>query len=254
LDDDGVKQILPELTKPHRTYGFSKDADLYADDLKTIPGGKQNYTLFYRETKNQRHEAFGEIELAVLGKHNVLNSLAAIGMSLSLGAPFTAAKTALRTFRHVKRRFDERFYSEERGLRVVDDYGHHPTEIRAVLATAKQTGHSRVVTLFQPHRYSRTQLCWNEFLTCFKDSDVLLMLPIYAASEDPLPGITSAKLIEALRAEKGQTLQIIEVHSLDEARDWVVKHHQDGDLILTLGAGSITKLGDQLAHALQDRD
>jgi UDP-N-acetylmuramate--alanine ligase len=251
LDDDGVKQILPELTKPHRTYGFSKDADLYADNIRTISQGTQIYTLFFRENKGETHEEFGEIELAVLGRHNVLNSLAAIGISLTLGAPFTAAKTALRSFRHVKRRFDERFYSAERGVRVVDDYGHHPTEVRAVLATAKQTGHSRIVTLFQPHRYTRTQLCWKDFLSCFNDTDVLIMLPIYAANEDPIIGINSSALVQAILDMNEKSIQVVEVSSLDEAREWVVMNHLDGDLILTLGAGSITKLGDQLAAALK---
>ena len=158
------------------------------ENLKVLKSGFQSYELEYKG------EILGEIELSVLGSHNVLNSMAAIGVALSLGVPFTAAKTALRSFRHVRRRFDERYYSDARRLRVVDDYGHHPTEVKAVLATAKQTGHERIVTVFQPHRYSRTQLCWNEFLSCFNETNVLLLLPIYAASEEPIEGVTSSAL------------------------------------------------------------
>ncbi len=250
LDDEGVKQILPELTKPHFTYGLNPEADLVAKNIRVVAGGNQVYELHARPAKNELHQMLGEIELSVLGQHNLLNSLGAIGVSMSIGAPFTAAKTALRQFKHVRRRFDERYFSEKTGIRVVDDYGHHPTEVKAVLSTAKQTGHSRIVTLFQPHRYSRTKLCWNEFLTCFQETDVLVLLPIYAASEDPIEGITSHALAEAIHAKSGKSLHIETVHSLDEALDWVLKHKKNNDLILTLGAGSITKLGDQLASKL----
>lgn len=157
--------------------------------------------------------------------------------------------TALRTFKHVRRRFDERYYSVESGIRVIDDYGHHPTEVKAVLATAKQTGYSRMITLFQPHRYSRTKLCWNEFLACFEGTDILVLLPIYAASEDPLEGISSHTLAQAIRL-KSQALEVIEIASLEEALNWVEKQVLPGDLILTLGAGSITKLGDLIAKQL----
>ena len=250
LEDPGVRKILPFLTKPFFTYGFTAAADLYASRVKVLKNGMQTYLLYYRMHRDSQHELQGEIELAVLGSHNVLNSLAAIGMSFSLAAPFTAAKTALRKFKHVKRRFDERYYSLETGIRVIDDYGHHPTEVRAVLATAKQTGHLRIVTLFQPHRFSRTQLCWDEFLTCFKDSDVLVLLPIYAASEEPIDGITSDKLADAIRRNCGSALRVEELPSLDAALSWMEKNVQHGDLILTLGAGSITKLGDLLAKQL----
>ncbi len=250
LEDAGVREILPHLTKPYFTYGLSIAADLYASNIKVVSQGMQSYSLHRRLHRDAPHEYLGDIELSVLGSHNVLNSLAAIGMSLTLGAPFTAAKTALRTFKHVKRRFDERYYSVETGIRVIDDYGHHPTEVRAVLATAKQTGHSRIITLFQPHRYSRTKLCWDEFLTCFKDTDLLLLLPIYAASEDPLEGITSTKLAEAIRKHAGPGLKIEEVSSLESALTWVDSNIAPGDLVLTLGAGSITKLGDLIAKQL----
>jgi len=249
-DDGGVKEILPLLTKPYFTYGFDAQNDLMAKNLVVAANGIQKYEVWKRPTKEQPHELFGEIELSVLGKHNVLNSLAAIGISLSLGAPFMAAKEALITFKHVRRRFDERYHSAENNIRVIDDYGHHPTEIKAVLSTARQTGHQRLVTIFQPHRYTRTQLCWNDFLACFQDTDVLLMLPIYAASEDPIAGVSTQALCQELRerfAKEGNRIEVIEIESLSNAETWAREHRKNGDLFLTLGAGSITKLGDSLA-------
>ena len=206
--------------------------------------------VWHRSQKNRHPEILGEINLGVLGKHNVLNALAAFGIALSLGISFHAIKEALSEFKHVKRRFDERYHSAEKNIRVIDDYGHHPTEIKAVLATAKQTGHSRIVTVFQPHRYTRTQLCWNEFMSCFQDTDVLLMMPIYAANEEPISGISSTALCKELESRKmrdGKKIQIIEVQSLQEAEKWVLAEYNPNDMILTLGAGSITKLADQLS-------
>ena len=142
-------------------------------------------------------------------------------ISRSLNASFEAAKEALSTFRHVRRRFDERFYDADKNIRVIDDYGHHPTEVRAVLSTARQTGHSRIITVFQPHRYTRTQLCWNELLTCFNDADLLLMLPIYSAGEEMIHGVSSARLVEEIRHKS--KLNVIEVNSLEDAESWVKK-------------------------------
>ena len=252
-DDSGVKTVLPELTKPFFTYGFESQNDLIAKNLKFTENGTQSFQVWHRSQKNRHPEILGEINLGVLGKHNVLNALAAFGIALSLGISFHAIKEALSEFKHVKRRFDERYHSAEKNIRVIDDYGHHPTEIKAVLATAKQTGHSRIVTVFQPHRYTRTQLCWNEFMNCFQDTDVLLMLPIYAANEEPILGISSTALCKELEAQKirdGKKIQIIEVQSLQDAEKWVLAEHKPNDMILTLGAGSITKLADQLSVKL----
>jgi len=247
-DDSGVRAILPQLTKPYFTYGINEYNDLVAKNITVHAHGMQTFEVWRRENRLGRHELLGSIELNVLGKHNVLNSLAAIGMGLSLGASFFAAREALQSFRHVRRRFDERFYNEDKNIRVIDDYGHHPTEVRAVLSTARQTGHSRIVTIFQPHRYTRTQLCWNDFLTCFNDTDVLLLLPIYSAGEDPIHGVSTSLLVKEIEARGG--LKPIEVLSLEEAEAWVKKNNAQGDLILTLGAGSITKLAGKLADGL----
>jgi len=254
IDDPGVRQVIPSLTKPYQTYGFSEDADLMVRNLSVISGGRQIFEVWFRQERSQEHECLGQITLNVLGNHNVLNAMGAIGVAMSVGAPFFAAQEALQGFKHVRRRFDERYYSEKTGIRVVDDYGHHPTEIRAVLATAKQTGPGRIVTVFQPHRYSRTQLCWDEFLTCFRETDLLLMLPIYAASEEPVEGVSTSALLRGIQKVLGSSIEIHEASSLDEAEAWVLKNRKPDDLILTLGAGSITKLGDRLASQLNEYD
>jgi len=249
-DDEGVQAVMPFITKPYFTYGFARTNDLYGTNLMVHARGVQSVEIWKRESRQDKHRFLGMIELKVLGKHNVLNAMAAIGVAMSLGASFEAVKEALQGFRHVRRRFDERFYDREKNLRVVDDYGHHPTEVRAVLSTARQTGHSRIVTVFQPHRYTRTQLCWNDFLTCFQDTDVLLLLPIYSAGEEPIDGVSSTELVAQIRAA-GSGLQAVEIHSLEEAEEWVKKNSTQGDLILTLGAGSITRLAGKLSESLQ---
>lgn len=248
-DDAGVKEVLPYFTKLYFTYGLDSSNDLIAKNIAVVSGGVQKFEVWKRPTRDSTHEFLGIIELNVLGKHNVLNSLAAIGMALSLGAHFEAAKEALRSFQHVRRRFDERFHDAAKNIRVIDDYGHHPTEVKAVLSTARQTGHSRIVTVFQPHRYTRTQLCWDEFLTCFQDTDLLLLLPIYSAGEDAIDGITSERLVTDIFKKTG--LKVLEMKTLEDAESWVKKNSTQGDLILTLGAGSITKLAGNLAAILK---
>jgi UDP-N-acetylmuramate--alanine ligase len=210
-----------------------------------VEGERQSAEVVYRG------KVLGRIELQVLGKHNLLNALGALGVALSLGVTFADAAKGLAAFRHVRRRFDQRFYDPARSIRVIDDYGHHPTEVAAVLETARSTRPTRVVTVFQPHRFSRTQLCWKEFLTCFDLTDELLLLPIYAAGEDPIAGISAAELVRQLQVRSPERAAWIrEVESLEAAAEWVQSHVQPGDLILTLGAGSVTKLAGMLAERL----
>ncbi|MBU6154078.1 MAG: UDP-N-acetylmuramate--L-alanine ligase [Bdellovibrionales bacterium] len=251
LEDPGVRSILPAVTKPYSTYGFTENADLFAKNLRTQPGGRQIFDLHYRDHPAGLHRFLGTITLKVLGRHNVLNALGAIGVSFSAGADFKAAKAALAEFQHVKRRFDERFFSERSGIRIIDDYGHHPTEIEAVLQTARQTEPGRIITVFQPHRYSRTRLCWREFLSCFSETEELILLPVYAASEEPIDGVTSEALAVAITAvASGRKPRVRVAKTLEEAALLVTKDVQSRDLILTLGAGSITKLPELLIPLL----
>ena len=245
-DDQGVRDILPFLTKPHITYGFDTMNDIMGGEVTVLPDGRQKFDVWARPKNRAPHDLLGSVELSVLGKHNVLNSLGAAGLALGMGVPFSAIQEGLKHFKHVRRRFDERFFSHERNLRVIDDYGHHPTEVRAVLATARQTGHQRIVTVFQPHRYTRTQNSWDEFLTCFQYTDILVLIPIYSAGEEPIAGVSSEALAKAL----SKNLKVVTTASLAEAETWVLENHQDGDMVLTLGAGSITKLAGTLAEKL----
>jgi UDP-N-acetylmuramate--alanine ligase len=244
-DDAGVRRIQPFLSKPVQTYGIEQPSlDLMAKNIK-IADDKQQAEVIYRG------KTLGRLQLGVLGRHNLLNALSAIGISISLGIEFAVAAEALSHFRHVRRRFDQRYLDESTGIRIIDDYGHHPTEIRAVLQTALESKPKRIVTVFQPHRFTRTQLCWNEFLSCFEGTDELVLLPIYPAGEPAIPGVTSEALAREIQESK--SIKISTVGSLDEAAHLVQKLIQPGDWVLTLGAGSVTRLAGMLADHLEKK-
>lgn len=246
-DDPGVQRILGLMSKPVMTYGISsRNADLVARDIEVTPQGQRAQVYL-------RGNLLGTLELGVLGRHNLLNALAAIGLGHSLGLSFSAAQLALKSFRHVRRRFDQRYWNEDQQIRVVDDYGHHPTEVSAVLATAHQVTAKRRVTVFQPHRYSRTQLCWDDFVRCFSQTDVLILLPIYAAGETEILGVHHHTLGEAIRKSAQAPKQVRTVESLDEAQQLVLSLVQPGDLVLTLGAGTVTQLAGRLAEQLSEK-
>jgi UDP-N-acetylmuramate--alanine ligase len=186
----------------------------------------------------------GPFELHKPGRHNVLNATAAVAIARQLEVPAEKIAEGLRNFRGVDRRFQVR--GTARGVTVVDDYGHHPTEIRATLAAARECGHTRIHVIFQPHRYTRTQDLMDEFGGAFKDADSVVVLPIYAASEEPIPGVTAERLVEKIAGPKvtyaGDFAAAVEAVK-DEARD--------GDLILTLGAGSVSQLAPQILAAIE---
>ena len=185
----------------------------------------------------------GEIELAVPGAHNVLNSLAAVAVGLELAVSFESIRQGLAAFTGVDRRFQIR--GDVGGVLVVDDYGHHPTEIRATLETLRgRAGSRRTVVLFQPHRYTRTQHLWDEFCRAFHLADVLLLVDIYPAGEEAVAGITSEALAEAI-TRRGHR-QVLYVGDLKAASDRLAREVKDGDVVLTLGAGSVWTAGDEL--------
>jgi UDP-N-acetylmuramate--alanine ligase len=190
----------------------------------------------------------GPFELHVPGVHNVLNATAAIAVATGLNITPDKIREALKQFRGVDRRFQLR--GEARGVRVIDDYGHHPTEIRATLAAARQyAGNGRVHVIFQPHRYTRTYLLMDEFATAFGDADSLFVLDIYAASEQPIAGVTGLSLAQSIVARNGQPAEF--AISFDAAMDAVVGEAKPGDIILTLGAGSVSQLGPQIVERLK---
>jgi len=190
----------------------------------------------------------GGVELAVPGAHNVLNSLAAVAVGIDLGVPFAAIQEGLASFTGVDRRFQVR--GEARGVLVVDDYGHHPTEIRATLETLRtRAGGRRTVVLFQPHRYTRTQALWDEFCRAFNHADLLLLTDVYAAGEEPIPEVSAESLARAISARGHR--QVLYAGDLKTALERLVAEVHDGDVVLTLGAGSVWTLGEELLRRRQ---
>ncbi len=243
-DDPIVKKCLPRFTKPVVTYGFSKENDYYAQNVK-VAGIGSSFELF-------RHgeELLGSIELGVPGRHNVLNSVAAAAIVLRIGEPFESIRAGLMSYAGVRRRFDIRWKNESTQQLIVDDYGHHPTEVLATLAAAKSYWPGRIVTVFQPHRYSRTLHCRDLFAGAFQDSDVVLLTDIYAAGEEPITGVSAKALAEMMQKNCAQGKQIIYVGDLEEAKKKILTDFRTGDLVLCMGAGSITRLPDQLIEHL----
>ncbi|MBU1234698.1 MAG: UDP-N-acetylmuramate--L-alanine ligase [Proteobacteria bacterium] len=243
LDDANIADILPEIRKRKITYGFNSQADLSAEQIEA-GGGRVRFTV------RHRGEVLGDVDLALAGRHNVYNSLAVICVGLELEIPFTIIREALAAFQGVQRRMQLK--GKGRGITVLDDYGHHPTEIRATLAAIKEAWpEKRLVVLFQPHRYSRTLALLKEFQTCFHQADMLIMTEIYAASEQPLAGISGEILLEEVRKHgQRQTRFIPQVEDLAKE---LLPELEEGDLVLTLGAGNIVLAGEELMGMLEEK-
>jgi UDP-N-acetylmuramate--alanine ligase len=243
LDQPNVQLLIPRVEKRIITYGLESAADLTAHRL-TLSGLTARFEVLHRG------QPLGECTLRVPGRHNVLNAMAAIAVGLDLEIPFVTIQRGLAEFSGVQRRFQVR--GESRGVLVVDDYGHHPAEIRATLAAAKAGFDRRVVTVFQPHRYTRTLHLRQEFLTAFNQSDTLVVMDIYPAGEAAIAGVTGQDLADAIRAHGHR-----DVVYLDSDRERILAHLEDvlrpGDLVLTLGAGDVGQLGRALLERLEGR-
>jgi UDP-N-acetylmuramate--alanine ligase len=223
-------------------YGQSDLADLRISHLYTAADSS-----VYRATWQGR--TLGEVRLAIPGEHNALNSAGALTMALVLKAPAQEAISALGTFTGVGRRFELR--GTAKGIRVIDDYAHHPTEIRATIATARlAAGDGSVIAIFQPHRYSRTLAFSQEFAEALRTADKVVLLDIYGAGEEPIPGASSAAIVAEIKAQGG--FAIFEPN-LMRAIDEASAKAQTGDIILTLGAGDVTSLGPQIISAINER-
>lgn len=241
LEDENIQSILPRIGKRFTTYGFSSQADFQAKDLKTN-GLSTIYRAFHHG------EEIGEIEIPIPGRHNVLNSLAAVAVAHELELDRAAVQAGLRDMTGVQRRFQIK--GEARGVLVLDDYGHHPTEIRAVLETlANCYPDRRRIVVFQPHRYSRTQALMDQFSRCFYHSDVLVLTEIYAASEKPLPGVSGSRLLQQIAAHGHHDLHFCE--TIDDMVDLLASMVETGDVVITLGAGNIWQTGEILLHRLE---
>jgi UDP-N-acetylmuramate--alanine ligase len=231
-DDPGVQSVLPFLTRKVVTYGFKGNHNYRTLDVRTGTSGVQ-----YKLVRNGRGE--GEISLNLSGKHNILNSLAACACGLELEVPFEKIARALKSFESVGRRFEKR--GEKNGAVWIDDYGHHPTEIRAVISALRERYADReIVVVFQPHRYSRTQILMKDFGHCFAGADRVILLPIYAAGEKPIQGVDSKKLIPAIQRSK------VQVEYRNGSGGDLTKYVSPGHVFVTLGAGDIWKLGEKI--------
>ena len=236
LDDPNIARLLPRIQRRIVTYGLSEQADLQATRLEKEGTGTR-FTVRFGERE------LGEVTLTRPGRHTVLNALAAIGVGLELDIEFPVIARALAGFQGVQRRLQVK--GEKNGILVMDDYGHHPTEIRATLDAIRDGWPDRrLVVAFQPHRYTRTEKLHTEFETAFHRADVLLLTDIYAASEEPIPGVDSETLMAAIRAHGQKNVHY--VGGVDQVPVRAAELLREGDLFLTLGAGNIVRAGEEL--------
>ncbi|MGH9839171.1 MAG: UDP-N-acetylmuramate--L-alanine ligase [Blastocatellia bacterium] len=244
LDDPNVQMIIPRISRRVITYGLRAHAEVSASD---VDASRERFGSSF--TVRHKGEALGRVKLNVPGEHNVCNALAAVAVALDLEIEFPKIAEGLEAFRGAERRFQIKAHVEEKDILVVDDYGHHPTEIRATLSAAK-TGGRRMVVLFQPHRYTRTAALHEEFARSFYDAEVVLLADIYAASEDPIEGVTSRALAE--ETERFGHRNVRYIGGVEQGRQALVEAAQPGDLVITLGAGNVWRAGEEFIEALRN--
>src|SRR5436190_15872268 len=243
LDDPHVQAVIPKVERRRVTYGLSAQADISAHEISYDQSFGSSFTVW------RGIDVLGPVSLRVPGKHNVYNSLAAIAVGLELEVPFEKIAQALNEFSGADRRFQ--FKGDEGGVTVVDDYGHHPTEIKATLSAARiGAPHRRIVVLFQPHRYPRPHALIAELDRAFNNADVLLVTDIYAASEAPIEGISAEVLTGRIKSYGHKNAEFI--GALEGAAESLRSTVREGDLVITLGAGSVHRSGDQLLALLRD--
>lgn len=235
FDNDNIAELLPKIQRRIITYGLTEQADLHAVDIVS-GGGRSEFTVRLRD------EELGRICLNRPGRHSIYNSLAAIAVALEIEISFAVIAEALNKFDGVQRRLEKK--GEIGGVLVVDDYGHHPTEIRVTLDAVREAWPGRrLLVVFQPHRYSRTQALFNEFKTAFHRADMLILTDIYAASEEPIEGVSSEHLLDAIR-QHGQRNTLL-IKELDDIAGELMQLVREDDIVLTLGAGNVVRVGEE---------
>ncbi len=240
LDNAHIQDILPRVKVRHVTYGMTAQSDLQARDI-SFEKGKAKFSVFSKE------KCLGEILLNIAGQHNILNAMAGVATGLELNIPFKTIKKALEEIRGVKRRLEIK--GKKKGITVMDDYGHHPTEIKATLTAVRESyPDKRLIVMFQPHRYTRTQALFDDFTRAFYQSDILLVLPIYAASEAPIEGVDASSLVAGIRAHGHKDVTF--APDFTQALSMVTHKAKKGDMVLTLGAGDVYTLGEKLVEIL----
>jgi UDP-N-acetylmuramate--alanine ligase len=236
LDEPNVQAIIPKVKRPIITYGTSSQADLIVTDVK-LQGWGSEFRLTYKG------EHLGVFQLPhPPGMHNVRNAAAAVAVALYLNVPAELIREGLAKFAGVGRRFDVK--GAVKDITVIDDYGHHPVEIRATLEAARGCKFNRLLVLFQPHRYSRTQHLWEDFRRAFNLADILVLTDIYSASEAPIPGVTSGALAKAV-GEAGHK-NVIYLRSMQESIEFLLREAKPGDAIMTIGAGNVSRASNEL--------
>jgi UDP-N-acetylmuramate--alanine ligase len=243
-ENEHVRELVPNIHRRCMTYGLSGSVDIRAANVEKRFMGT-SFDVIYR------NDSIGRFSIPIPGMHNVLNALACIGVALELKMEVGAIRTALDSFGGIQRRFE--FKGESKGIKVYDDYGHHPTEIRATIAAAEENmkylgEQARLFVVFQPHRYTRTADLMDEFSASFDGADTLVLLDIYPAGEKPIEGVTSLSLLEKIT--KGGHLEVAYTAGKDEALRYLLPRMRSGDLLLTLGAGDVWKLGEKVLEGL----
>ncbi|MCX7760345.1 MAG: UDP-N-acetylmuramate--L-alanine ligase [Hydrogenothermaceae bacterium] len=237
VDDENVKSILPYIERKIIKFGLSDEATIRATDLEIVDG---RYKF--------KVEGYSDIYLSIPGKHNVYNALASISVCLELGIPFCVIKESLENFKNASRRFEIKYNDD---ITVIDDYAHHPTELKATLSAVKDYyPDRRIIAVFQPHRYSRVASLFDEFVNSFDVPDIALITEIYSAGEPAIDGISGKALVDKI-SEKRENVFYVE--DLEEAKKFLTGAVRKGDVIITLGAGNITTLSDFLAKYLSEK-
>lgn len=241
-DNEYVRMLAAELDKPFVTYALNHPADYTVSNIRT-KGVQSLFDVYYHG------ELLGEMELNVPGAHNIANSLAAIAVGRHIGLTLAQIRSALQYFSGAKRRFQTK--GEIEGIWIVDDYAHHPTEIRSTLLAAKQTLPERLIAVFQPHRFTRTKILKEEFGKAFAGADVIVLTDIYSAGEQPIPGITGAVLAQEVEKQGGRG--VVYIKGREDIPEYLYSIAQAGDLIITMGAGNIWQAGEELVEKLRAR-
>ena len=245
-DNEELRRVLPSVGRRIVTYGTRDGSDFLITGMNCGTTGEGHMASSTFRVEYHKRD-LGEFQLHVPGEHNIRNAAAAIAVGLGLDIPIDQVREGLANFTGVDRRFQ--FKGRVNGVTVIDDYGHHPTEIRATLAAARQCGYRRIHVIFQPHRYTRTQLLIDEFAGAFNDADAVSVLDIYAASETPIAGVTGEHLAERI-AKEGKH-HVTYAGSFADAAELVTRSACSGDLILTLGAGNVSQLGPLVLEQLE---
>ncbi|MBI4168594.1 MAG: UDP-N-acetylmuramate--L-alanine ligase [Acidobacteria bacterium] len=240
LDETRVQEILPRLSRRAVTYGFSAQADLSAARVE-LKEFRSAYDVLLQGKK------LGRVVLQVPGRHSIANSLAAVAVGLDLEIPFETIAAELGRFRGADRRFQLK--GEAGGIMMIDDYGHHPAEILATLAAAKKGWNRRTVVVFQPHRYSRVRALLTDFARAFYDADVLAVTDIYPAGETPIPGVTAEGVARAIEEHGHKDVTLVK--DLKDVPGWLKQRAREGDMVITMGAGSVYRAGEEFLRLLQ---